>query len=116
MEDYTKLCKDLIEDHISDVIGWDKTKTRKEVLTDLLDDTGDVFGNMTGSRTCNTYEAQQLIDKSGAIWDEDILDLFAGIGDDYFTETLKRGAETLDVVILELLAPQVINEMLENEE
>lgn len=115
MEDYTKLCKELIEDHITDTQAWDKTKTRKEILTDLLDDTQNVFGNIDGSRTMSTYEAQQFIDKSGAIWDEDILDLFEDIGDDYFTETLKRGAEILDVVILELLSGQVISEMLESE-
>lgn len=113
MEDYTKLCKSLIEDHISDVKAWDKTKTRKSILTDLLDDTDNVFGNMDGSRTCSTYEAQQFLDKSGAIWDDDIHALFEDIGDDYFADTLKRGAETLDVVILELLSNQVISEMLE---
>lgn len=113
MDDYTKLCKDLIQDHIIDVQDWDKTKTRTEILTDLLDDTQNVFGNIDGSRTCNTYEAEQFIDKSGAIWDTDIHDLFNGISDNYFSETLARGAETLDVVILELLAPQIINEMLE---
>lgn len=113
MNDYTKLCKELIQDHISDVQGWDKTKTRKEILEALLEDTEDVFGNMSGSRTCNTWEAQQFITKSGAIWDEDIHTLFEAIGDDYFSETLKRGAETLDVVILELLSNQVISDMLE---
>lgn len=113
MEDYKKLCRELIEDHISDVQGWDATKERETILEELRDDTQDVFGNMSGSRTCSTYEAQQFIDKSGAIWDEEILDLFSSIGDDYFTETLKRGAEILDVVILELLAPQIIDEMLE---
>lgn len=113
MEDYKKLCKELIEDHISDVQGWDKAKTRKEILEALLDDTENVFGNIDGSRTMSTYEAQQFIDKSGAIWDSDIHDLFDGIGDDYFFDCLKRGAETLDVVILELLSNQVINEMLE---
>lgn len=113
MEDYKKLCRELIEDHISDVQGWDATKDRKTILEELRDDTQDVFGNMSGSRTCSTYDAQQFIDKSGAIWDEDILDMFSEMGDDYFTETLKRGAETLDVVILELLAPQIIDEMME---
>lgn len=114
MEDYKKLCKDLIEDYITETMDWDKKTTRKAVLLDLQENGNeDVFGNITGSRTCNTYEAQQFIDKSGAIWDEDILNLFSDIGDDYFTETLKRGAETLDVVILELLSYQVISEMLE---
>lgn len=113
MEDYTKLCRELINDHISDVKAWDKTKTEKQILEDLLEDSQNVFGNIDGSRTCNTYEAQQFIDKSGAIWDDDILDLFEGMDNDYFTQTLKRGAEILDVVILELLAPQIIDEMLE---
>lgn len=113
MEDYRKLVRELIEDHINDVQDWDKTKTRTEILNDLLDDTQNVFGNIDGSRTCSTYEAQQFIDKSGAIWDDDILDLFTDIGDDYFFTQLKRGAEALDVTICELLAPQVISEMLE---
>ncbi len=112
MEDYKKLVRELIEDHISDVEGWDDTKTREDILTELQDDTQDVFGNMTGSRTCNTWKAQQFIDKSGAIWDEDILSLFEDLGEDYFTSTLKRGAETLDVVICELVSSEVINEML----
>lgn len=116
MENYKKLCKELIEDHITDVMGWDEKATRKSVLIDMQENGNqNVFGNMDGSRTCNTYEAQQFIDKSGAIWDEDILNLFSDLGDDYFTETLKRGAETLDVVILELLSYQVIDEMLEAE-
>ena len=112
MEDYKKLCRELIEDHITDVMGWDKEATRKSVLLDMQENgNGDVFGNMTGSRTCNTYEAQKFIDESGAIWDDDIRDLFDEISDEYFGESLKRGAETLDVVILELLSYQVIDEM-----
>lgn len=116
MDKYQKLVRDLIEDHIQDVMSWDNTKTRLEVLKDLSEDHEDVFGNLTGSRTCNTWEAQKFIDESGAIWDDDILDLFAGLGDDYFTETLKRGAETLDVVICELVADGVIYELIEEEE
>ena len=113
MEDYKKLCKELIEDHIQDTQAFDKTKTRKQILNDLLDDTQNVFGNIDGSRTCSTYEAEQFITTSDAIWDSEIHDMFDAISDDYFTETLKRGAETLDVVILELLSHQVISEMLE---
>jgi len=117
MDDYKRLVIELIEDHINDVQEWDETKTRREILTDMQENGNeDVFGNMTGSRTCNTYEAQQFIDKSGAIWDEDIIDLFRDIEDGYFEATLKRGAETLDVVILELLSHQIINEMIEEGE
>jgi len=41
--------------------------------------------------------------------------MFDGMGEGYFGDTLRRGAETLDVVILELLSNQVISEMLESE-
>jgi hypothetical protein len=115
MNDYQTLITDLVNEHVSEQLSGGYADNRKEVLESLLDDTENVFGNMEGSRTCSTYQAQQFIDKSGAIWDEDILNLFADMGDDYFTKTLKRGAETLDVVICELLAPQVISEMLEEE-
>lgn len=113
MEDYEKLARELIETHIEDTISYDDTKTRAEILEELRDDTQDVFGNMTGSRTCNTWEAQQFLQTSGAMFDEEILQLFDDIDDNYFGEILKRGAETLDVVILELLAPQIIDEMME---
>ena len=113
MKDYTELCKELLEDEIADQISYDKKLTRQKVLQNILDNgTEDIFGNMTGSRTCNTYEAEQFINKSGAMFDDDILEMFSELGDDYFTETLKRGAEILDVVILELLSNQIINEML----
>lgn len=114
MEDYKKLAKQLIEQHIEDITGFDKTATRAEVLKNLQDgETQDVFGNMSGSRTCNTYEAQQFINKSNAIFDDEIISLYEEVSEDYLTDTLKRGAETFDVVTLELIAPQVIAEMLE---
>lgn len=112
MENYKKLVRELIEEHLNDAVPT-YIETRREALEALRDDTQNVFGNIDGSRTCNTYEAQQFIDKSGAIWDEDIHELFDGGGGDYFGETLARGAEVLDVVICELVAPQVISEMME---
>lgn len=114
MEDYKKLCKELVETELEYRMEG-STETRNEVLSGILDDSGNAFGNIDGSRTMSTYEAQQFIDKSGAMWDTDIHDLFDDMGEDYFFETLKRGAETLDVVILELLSHQVISEMLEEE-
>lgn len=111
MQEYKTLAKELIEQHIEDVQGWDKTKTRKDILEALQDDTENVFGNMDGSRTCNTYEAEQFINKANAVFDDEIISLYEGLGDDYMAKTLKRGAEVFDVVTLELLAPQVIEEM-----
>ena len=114
MEQYRKLAKKLIEQHIKDVQNWDRTITRKDILIKLADgDTGDVFGSMTGSRTCSTYEAQKFINEAGGVWNEEIIDLFAEQGEDYFDKTLKRGAEVFDVITLELVAPKVINGMME---
>jgi len=113
MNNYKTLAKELIEQHIEDVQGWDKTKTRKDILEALQDDTENVFGNMDGSRTYNTYEAEQFINKANAVFDDEIIDLYSELGDDYMTHTLKRGAEVFDVVTLELVAPQVISEMME---
>ena len=92
MEDYKTLVKELIEDHIKDTQSWDNSKTRKQDTRGITEDTENVFGNIDGSRTYGTYKAQQFIDKSGAIWDTDIHDLFSDIDDDYFFNTLKRGA------------------------
>ena len=114
MENYKTLAIELINDHVNDVQGWDASKTRLDILNELLDDTQNVFGNIDGSRTCNTWQAEKFINESGAIWDEDIRDLFNDISENYFAETLARGAETLDVVILELLAPQVISDEIHN--
>lgn len=113
MEDYKTLVTDLINDHVAEQVDNGYASNRLEVLESLADDHENVFGNLDGSRTRSTWEAQQFIDKAGAIWDDDILNLFADLGDDYFTETLKRGAETLDVVICELIADGVIYEMIE---
>lgn len=110
MDEYKKLARELIEEHIADRID---TQTHKEILEALQEDTEDVFGNLTGSRTCNTKSAQAFINSSNAVFDEEIIDLYSDMGDDYMSKTLTRGAETFDVVTLELVAPQVIYEMLE---
>ncbi len=112
MESYKKLTRDLIEQEIGEYMTWNEGATRGDAMKHMSDNGfEDLFGNMTGSRTCNTYEAQKFIEESGAIWDEEIINLFADLGDDYFTETLKRGAETLDVVICELVANGVLYDM-----
>lgn len=112
MESYTKLVRDLIEQEIGEYITWNEGATRGDAMQHMADDGFDnLFGNLDGSRTCNTYEAQKFIDESGAIWDEDIIDLFREIEDGYFESTLARGAETLDVVICELVANGVLYDM-----
>ena len=117
MEDYKTLVRKMIEDEVGERLeGAHDTNddlTRREVLEALRNNHEDVFGNISGSRTMSAYQAQQFIDKSGALWDDDIRDLFNEVSDTYFMETLTRGAETLDVVICELLAGRIIDEMLE---
>ena len=109
MENYKKLVHDLIEQNINEYITWNEGETRADALKYMAENGfEDLFGNMTGSRTCSTYEAQKFIDEAGAIWDEEIRELFDEMGDDYFDETLKRGAEVFDVVICELGANGVL--------
>jgi len=116
MEHYTKLCRDIILEHINDRLQYNKInningESRDDILAELLEDTEDIFGNISGSRTCNTWEAEQELYEARAIFDDEIRELFEELGDDYFTITLERGPETLDVVILELLAPRVVSEL-----
>lgn len=112
MEDYKKLTRGLIDQEIGEYMTWNDGATRADAMQHMADNGfEDLFGNISGSRTWDTYEAQRFIDESGAIWDDEILDLFADLGDGYFTETLKRGAETLDVVICKLVGQRELYEM-----
>ena len=112
MENYKKLVSDLIEQNIEEYITWNEGATRADAVKHMdVNGFDNLFGNIDGSRTCSTYEAQKFIDEAGAIWDEEIRELFDEMGDDYFTETLKRGAEVFDVVICELVANGVLYEI-----
>lgn len=116
MESYKKLTRDLIEQEIGEYIEWNEGATRGDAMKHMADNGfEDLFGNITGSRECSTYRAKKFLSESGAVWDDEIRDLFAEIGDDYFTETLARGAEVLDVVICELVANGVLYEMADAE-
>ena len=116
MTPYRELTKELVKEEVKERLSYDKELTESEILNDILEDTGNIFGNIDGSRTCSTYKAEQFLIDSEVFFDDEIRDLFNDISETYFAETLARGAEVLDVVILELLAPQVINEMLEEVE
>lgn len=109
MEEYKTLVKDLINQEIGEYITWNEGATREDAIRHM-DENGfeNLFGNIDGSRTYSTKDAQDFIDKSGAIWDSEIHDLFEEISNDYFFDCLKRGAETLDVVICELVASHFV--------
>lgn len=113
MQSYTELVTELINDAVADYQAYNKKISRKDVLNLYeAEGFGDLFGNMTGSRTCSTYKAQQFINQSGALWDDEIIELYEEMGEDYMAETLKRGAEVFDVVTCELVASRVLAEML----
>lgn len=117
MENYKKLVRELIEQEIDEYTTWNENSTREDAIR-YMDENGfeDLFGNISGSRTYSTKKAQDFIDKSGAIWDEEIHELFNEVEEGYFENTLKRGAETLDVVICELVASHyVLGDMAQEE-
>lgn len=98
MEYYKQVIRDTLEDIISE--GYE---TREQVLDRWADgDTQDDFGNMTGSRFCNAYKAQEALKEAGFPWDYDLNELLREF--DYnVSELLERGAEVVDVVLCELV-------------
>jgi hypothetical protein len=112
MDDYKKLVKELITQEIGEYTTWNEGSTVEDAMRHMHENGYDnAFGNVDGSRTCSTYEAQQFIDNSGAMWDDEIHGLFNDIEEGYFENTLKRGAEVLDVVLCELVADGVLYDM-----
>lgn len=109
MEHYQEIIIDTLETLQED--GRD----REEILKAWADgDTGDDFGNMTGSRTCNAWQAQEDLKAAGFPWDDEINEML----DEYdykVGELLNRGPEVVDVIICELLAPRMAGAMLEGE-
>lgn len=98
MDYYKKVIKDTLEDIVAD--GYE---TREEVIKRWEDgDTQDDFGNMTGSRFCNTYKAEEALKEAGFPFDHDLNELLKEF--DYNVgELLERGAEVVDVVFCELV-------------
>ena len=106
MEYYKQQIKDTLEQIVSD--GYE---TREEVLKRWEDgDTQDDFGNRTGSRFCSTYKAEEALKEAGFPWDRDLVDLVESVGYEV-GDLMKRGAEVVDVVLCELVAMQMIDEL-----
>lgn len=94
--------KQVIRDTLDDIVN-DGYETREEVLKRWEDgDTQDDFGNMTGSRFCNTCKAEEALKEAGFPWDYDLNELLKEFGYD-MGELLERGAEVVDVVLCELV-------------
>lgn len=107
MEHYTEIIKNRLEDLTGD------GRTREEILKDWSEgNTEDDFGNLSGSRTFSTYQAQKDLEEAGFPWDDEINQLL-GEGGYNAGELVEKGAEIVDVIICELLAPIVADELRE---
>jgi hypothetical protein len=94
--------KQVIRDTLDEIVN-DGEETREEVLKRWEDgDTQDDFGNMTGSRFCSTYKAEEALKEAGFPWDDDLNELVKEFGYD-MGELLERGAEVVDVALCELV-------------
>jgi len=103
--------KKIILDKLEDLAGEDRT--RADILKAWAEgETEDDFGNYSGSRTFSTWQAEEDLKAAGFPFDEDINGLLEDVGYN-MAELLSRGPETIDVIICELLAPQVASEELE---
>ena len=105
MEYYKQQIKDVFEDKISE--GYE---TKEEILARWEDgDTQDDFGNLTGSRFCNRYLAEEALKEAGFPFDEDLNQLLEDAG--YDISILSRGAEVVDVILCELIVPFSIDDL-----
>lgn len=105
MEYYKQEIKDILDDLIAE--GYE---TKEQILQRWMDgDTQDDFGNMTGSRFCNAYKAQEALKEAGFPFDEELNSLLEDVG--YNLSILERGPEVVDVILCELVAPQVAYEL-----
>ena len=67
-------------------------------IREQLENDDSVTGNLSGSYFCNAYKAQEAIDNSGILWDEDFRNYLEDTGAS-LSGVMERGAEVLDVYI-----------------
>lgn len=105
MDYYKQVVRDTLDDIVAE--GYE---TREEVLKRWEDgDTQDDFGNLTGSRFCNAYKAQEALKQAGFPFDEELNTMLEDVG--YNFDILNRGAEVVDVILCELTVPYMIEEL-----
>lgn len=105
MEYYKQEIADILADKVAE--GYE---TKEEILNRWADgDTQDDFGNLTGSRFCSTYKAQEALKEAGFPFDEELNGLLEDVG--YNMDILNKGAEAVDVILCELVAPYIIEEL-----
>ena len=105
MEYYKKEIAEVLADKVAE--GYE---TKEEILKRWEDgDTQDDFGNLTGSRFCSTYKAQEALKQAGFPFDEELNNLLEEVG--YNMDILNKGAEAVDVILCELVVPYVIEDL-----
>lgn len=105
MEYYKNEIRDILEAKIAE-----NNETREEILKRWEEgDTQDDFGNMTGSRFCSTYKAEEALKEAGFPFNDSLNELLFGMG--YDLSILNRGAEVVDVILCELVLPYVIGDL-----
>lgn len=106
--------KQVIKDKFNELVEWGE-ETPEQIL-ERWDNRGtdDDFGNLTGSRFCNRYEAEEALKEAGFPFNQDLMDLLHEVYDDRgVAELIERGAEVVDVVLCELTIPYMIGELRE---
>lgn len=107
MEYYKEEIKEVLRNLVDD--GYE---TREEIIKRWEEgDTQDDFGNMTGSRFCSTYKAEEALKQAGFPFDEDLNVMLQEVGYDF--SILNKGAEAVDVILCELTVPYIIDELKE---
>lgn len=107
MEYYRNEIRDILTDKVAE--GYE---TKEEILSRWEEgDTQDDFGNLTGSRFCSRYLAEEALKKAGFPFDDELNELLEDVG--YDLSVLNKGAEAVDVILCELVAPFVIEELRE---
>lgn len=87
-------------------------ETREEIIKRWEEgDTQDDFGNMTGSRFCSAWKAEEALKQAGFPFDEDLNAMLQEVGYDF--SILNKGAEAVDVILCELTVPYIIDELKE---
>lgn len=101
--------KQVIRDTLDEIVN-EGYETREEVLKRWEDgNTQDDFGNLTGSRFCSTYKAQEALKEAGFPFNEELNTMLADCG--YDLTILDRGAEVVDVILCELAVAYVVDEL-----
>ena len=105
MEYYKNEIAEVLADKVAE--GYE---TKEEILKRWEDgDTQDDFGNLSCSRFCSSYKAQEALKQAGFPFDEELNNLLEEAG--YNMDILNKGAEVVDVILCELVLPYIIEDL-----